>query len=167
MSKIRFLNVPRSYRRSLNGTRVLRNSKAIEVKVADSRVRALARKLPDNNTVNLGLEIDPENENKEKIFTISDAYIEQSDQNLGLRSIADRLCNDSRDKPNEQEALKNYEEMITDLNKKISEKKSVIADDNKLLAKLNSKIENALKQNKSDLQDQINDTENDIAEKKK
>ncbi|RHW55058.1 coiled-coil domain-containing protein [Lactobacillus bombicola] len=64
-------------------------------------------------------------------------------------------------------ALKNYEEMITDLNKKISEKKSVIADDNKLLAKLNSKIENALKQNKSDLQDQINDTENDIAEKKK
>ncbi|RHW55094.1 hypothetical protein, partial [Lactobacillus bombicola] len=106
MSKIRFLNVPRSYRRSLNGTRVLRNSKAIEVKVADSRVRALARKLPDNNTVNLGLEIDPENENKEKIFTIFDAYIEQSDQNLGLRSIADRLCNDSRDKPNEQEALK-------------------------------------------------------------
>lgn len=106
MSKIRFLNVPRSYRRSLNGTRVLRNSKAIEVKVADSRVRALARKLPDNNTVNLGLEIDPENENKGKIFTISDAYIEQSDQNLGLRSIADRLCNDSRDKPNEQEALK-------------------------------------------------------------
>ncbi|RMC38112.1 MULTISPECIES: hypothetical protein [unclassified Lactobacillus] len=64
-------------------------------------------------------------------------------------------------------ALKNYQQKLTNLNKKIKEKKNVIEDDSKLLAKLNGKMENALKQNKSELQDQIDDTENDIAEQKK
>ncbi|KJY59092.1 hypothetical protein JF75_05520 [Lactobacillus kimbladii] len=64
-------------------------------------------------------------------------------------------------------ALRNYQQKLIKLAKKIKEKENIITEDNKLLAKLNDKLESALKQNKSDLQDQIQDTEGDIAEQNK
>ncbi|RMC38121.1 hypothetical protein F5ESL0236_07765 [Lactobacillus sp. ESL0236] len=106
MSKIKFVNVPRSYRKMLIGTRVLKTSRAIDVSTADAMVKKLASKLKDNEEVSLGIEVDTEDSNKENVFTISDAHIEKSDQNLGLRSIADRLCNDNKGESNEQEALR-------------------------------------------------------------
>ena len=59
-------------------------------------------------------------------------------------------------------AINNYQARIKELNQNIKKRTRIIADDNRILAKLNTKLETAFKQDKSDLQDQINDTENHI-----
>ncbi|WEV52108.1 hypothetical protein OZX69_09575 (plasmid) [Lactobacillus sp. ESL0731] len=60
-------------------------------------------------------------------------------------------------------ALQKYSQQLKNLNNDIKKKHRIISDDNKMLDKLNMKLASAMKEDKSDLQDQINETENDIS----
>lgn len=124
MSKIRFVNVPRSYRRSLIGNRVLSGSKLMDVAIADQRVKKLAKKLTDDRTVKLDLEIEPDQDGQ--AFSVYDVHIEHADQNLGLRSIADRLVIDSS---NEEKSDQNAERLANLLESELRDDQEDTATD--------------------------------------
>ncbi|MDF7683753.1 hypothetical protein PT287_09610 [Lactobacillus sp. ESL0679] len=92
MSKIRFLNVPRKVRSTLNGRRFTANSKALDLITANQKIKVLAKTLSTDQKINCDLEIEPDQ--AKQVFTVSNIYIEHADEQLGLRGIADRIALD-------------------------------------------------------------------------
>lgn len=64
-------------------------------------------------------------------------------------------------------AISNYQKKISKFYHSIANKRKIIKEDNTMLTRLNYKLATAFREDKSNLQDQINETEQDIDQQKK
>lgn len=94
MTKIKFLNVPKTLHGQLIGRRLGRKSKTLDVIVADQKIKNVAAKLNADQSEKIDLEVISDDK-PNKIYSVKDAYIEPNDQYSGLQSVIDRITNNS------------------------------------------------------------------------